>query len=405
MRRFNWRDEWPSSVKGPHFHGPAERCELPPDLGTQVALKTCVDEMAWLAYRPATADTVLVMGCAMRRRLVWTTCLLLAVCGCSRKEPPQFAYIPKLSELSNELQADVKRELVKYTGTFAQPRLIAAPDAPPADLARGQAVYQERCVQCHGVSGDGQGPAAKFMYPRPRDYRRGLFKFTSTPYGYRPLPSDLMRTVREGIRGTSMPGFALLPEQDLRAVVTYVLMLSRRGELENLLVETAEAEDEIDADAVEDDLVATVLRRWDEAEDAEVRPITPQPRFTAAHVERGKQAFLSKGCSKCHGDDGRGQTLENRGNDAWGQPTRAADLTSGMFRGGQRPLDIYRRIYAGVNGTPMPSFANALQSEPDAIWDLVAYVLSVSSHRRGGEIPPPGPIKPYLSDAAAGGGE
>jgi mono/diheme cytochrome c family protein len=76
-----------------------------------------------------------------------------------------------------------------------------------------------------------------------------------------------------------------------------------------------------------------------------------------------------------------------------------------MFRGGQRPLDIYRRIYAGVNGTPMPSFANALQSEPDAIWDLVAYVLSVSSHRRGGEIPPPGPIKPYLSDAAAGGGE
>ena len=344
------------------------------------------------------------MDCRQVRYAAWPIglALALALMGCQRTQVPEFVNAPKLGELPTELQTAVQTELVKYTGTFQRPVRLAPADEPAADLARGQAVYQERCVQCHGVSGDGQGPAAKYMYPKPRDYRRGLFKFTSTPYGSRPLRSDLVRTVKQGVRGTSMPGFSLLPEHDLQAVVDYVVMLSRRGEFEEQLVLTAESEEEIDPELVKADLVTTVLGRWYDAEDAAVRPLTPQPRFTAAHVERGKQAFLTKGCSKCHGDDGRGQTLENRGNDVWGQPTRAADLTSGMFRGGQQPIDIYRRIYSGVNGTPMPSFSNALQSEPDTVWDLVAYVFDVSNRRRSGEVPLPGPIKPYVSESADG---
>jgi mono/diheme cytochrome c family protein len=326
----------------------------------------------------------------------WLTGLTLMLVGCQRLETPQFVSHSKLGELPVKLQTAVQAELEKHSGTFQRPVLLVPADEPAGDLSRGQAVYQERCVQCHGVTGDGQGPAAKYMYPKPRDYRRGLFKFTSTPYGSRPLRADLVRTVRQGIRGTSMPGFSLLAERDLQAVVDYVEMLARRGEFEELLVLTAESEEEVDPETVKDDLVPTVERRWSEAEESAVRPLMPQPRFTMAHVERGKQAFLTKGCSKCHGDDGRGQTLENRGNDAWGQPTRAADLTSGMFRGGQQPVDIYRRIYSGVNGTPMPSFANALQSEPETIWDLVAYVLKVSNLRRSGEIPLPGPIKPFV---------
>lgn len=342
----------------------------------------------------------------MNRRLLFSAASLLgaAFClpGCHRAEVPQFVAASTSSELSSELKAAVQAELTKYTGTFEQPKLLAEADAAPADLARGQAVYQQRCVQCHGVSGDGQGPEAKYLYPKPRDYRRGLFKFISTNYGNRPLRDDLLRTVRAGVRGTSMPGFNLLPERDQLAVVDYVIMLARRGEVEQGLIGLAESEDEVAPDMVKDEVLATVLQRWDSAEANEVRPLTPQPKFTADHVTRGKQAFLTKGCSKCHGEDGRGQTKENRGNDVWGQPTRAADLTSGMLHGGARPLDIYRRIYAGINGTPMPGFANALQSEPDTIWDLTAYVLSVSAHRRAGQKPLPGPIKPYLAtDAGA----
>jgi mono/diheme cytochrome c family protein len=326
-------------------------------------------------------------------------CLALGVSGCHRAESPQFVTVAKLGELPGALQPAVQAELVKYTGTFEQPRLVAEKDAPAVDLVRGQAVYQERCVQCHGVSGDGQGPAAKYMYPKPRDYRRGLFKFISTAYGDRPLRDDLVRTVRNGIRGTSMPGFSLLQEQDIQSVVDYVVMLSRRGEFEQLLIDLVETEEAVDPELVKEEVLETVLRRWSSAADDEVVPLKPIPKFTSEHVERGKRAFLTKGCSKCHGEDGRGQTVDNRGNDVWGQPTRAADLTSGMLHGGTRPLDIYRRIYSGINGTPMPSFANALKDEPDTIWDLVAYVLTVSGHRRGGESPAPGPIRPYIPAA------
>jgi mono/diheme cytochrome c family protein len=239
------------------------------------------------------------------------------------------------------------------------------------------------------------------MYPRPRDYRKGIFKFTSTPYGYHPLREDLLRTVRQGIRGTSMPGFVLLPEQDQQAVVDYVILLARRGELEQQMVEQADAEGSVEEDVIKTDMVPFVLKRWTEAISMEAYPLTPQPRFTTENVERGKHAFLTKGCSKCHGDDGRGQTKENRGADIWGFQTRAADLSSGMLHGGGRPLDNYRRIFNGINGTPMPGFASALKEEPETIWDLVSYVLSVSGQRRRGDVPLPGAIKPYVPAVAA----
>lgn len=338
-----------------------------------------------------------MIRCDRLSSLLFLTLLL----GCHRAESPAYVASNDTKQLKPELQKAVDVELAKQTGGFLNPKLIIEPGETHADIRRGQAVYQERCVQCHGVSGDGAGPSGHYMYPRPRDYRKGIFKFTSTPYGIRPLREDLLRTVRQGIRGTSMPGFALLPEQDQQAVVDYVILLSRRGELEQQLIGLADAEDAIDEEIVKTELIPTVLTRWSEAIAMEVLPVTPQPRFTLEHVERGKQAFLTKGCSKCHGVDGRGQTKENRGTDAWGHQTRAADLTSGMLHGGNRPQDIYRRIYSGINGTPMPSFANVLKQEPDTIWDLVAYVLSVSNRRRQGDIPTPGPINPYVAATPA----
>ena len=83
----------------------------------------------------------------------------------------------------------------------------------------------------------------------------------------------------------------------------------------------------------------------------------------------------------------------NVGTDAWGNPTKAADLTSGMLRGGTEPMDIYRHIDAGINGTPMPSFRDSLQKEPERIWHLVSYVLKVADSRRNGEMPDPGMLE------------
>jgi hypothetical protein len=61
---------------------------------------------------------------------------------------------------------------------------------------------------------------------------------------------------------------------------------------------------------------------------------------------------------------------------------RSADLTAGMFHGGDRPIDIYRRIFAGINGTPMPGFGQSLAEQPETIWNLVHFVQYISSTRR-----------------------
>jgi mono/diheme cytochrome c family protein len=317
--------------------------------------------------------------------------LLLA--GCGRAVETAHEPSPQVAKLDAKFQAIISAILADECGTPTAPRLPGSGSESRARLRQGAAVYARNCRQCHGVSGGGNGPAARFMLPRPRNYRPGIFKFTSTVYGARPLREDLVRTVRRGIAGTSMPSFDLLPAAELEAVVDYVLALTHRGELETLLSDDAELEGQIDPKTVPEKVNA-VLARWKTARTQVVYPTTPMPELSRALAQKGKEAFLTKGCSKCHGDDGRGQTRENIGVDGWGFPTKAADLTSGMLRGGTEALDLYRHIDAGINGTPMPSFRGALAQEPETIWNLVAYVFELSNERRSGKIPEAGILKP-----------
>jgi len=267
----------------------------------------------------------------------------------------------------------------------------------------GAAVYRVRCAGCHGVTGDGQGEAAAYMQPKPRDYRQGVFKFTSTPYGMKPVRADLVRTIRRGAKGTAMPAFRWMSEEELQAVIDYVILLSQRGEVELYVATIAEIEydpsDDI-SDGVFLEGLTTVRDRWNAAESSVVYPLTPPPAYDDASIVEGRRAFLTRGCSKCHGDDGKGQTKwlsheyiaqqeslppaqrDQINLDVWNHPAPAADLTARMLHGGRRPIDIYRRIFTGINGTPMPSFSEALSAEPETIWQLVDYVQSIVEGRK-----------------------
>jgi mono/diheme cytochrome c family protein len=324
-----------------------------------------------------------------RKLAAFSIALVAVVVGCARQPDAVYVSSQQVQKLRSELQKQVLTVLKDRCGTPQTPKLLGRPDIKTSHLRHGEAVYSRYCVSCHGVTGDGNGIAATYLIPKPRDYRSGTFKFTSTTYGSKPLREDLLRTVKRGIRGTSMPSFSLFPPVDLDAVVDYVLVLTHRGELESQLAEEAEFNDSIERPRI-GELVKTVLDRWEQARARIVYPVTPMPEFTTEVVEQGKKAFLSLACAQCHGDDGRGQMATNVGVDAWGNPTKAADLTSGMLRGGTEPLDIYRHIDAGINGTPMPSFHANLQKEPETMWKLVAYVLRVADERRQGIIPDSG---------------
>ena len=345
---------------------------------------------------------------ANQKRITSSVCLLLAFAatGCERAEPTRWTSSEFVSALPDaELQKKLVDIVRENAGSAAEPRLVSHPEDDfdfELHLKQGQTVYMKRCVQCHGVNGDGNGPVADHLYPRPRDYTKGTFKFTSTPYGYKPRREDLIETVRRGVTGTSMPRFNRIKDKEVLAVVDYVMVLAQRGELEYQLAMEADASEELDPDYVPE-FVEDVIHRWKTARSNLTQPLTPQPELTADRARLGRTAFLSKGCSKCHGDDGRGHTKDNIGKDSWGFATRAADLSSGMLHGGQQPVDVYRRIMNGINGTPMPGFRSALQNEPETLWNLVAYVLEISNRRRFGEQIPAGLMKPYdtASNSAA----
>ncbi|MCL6502097.1 MAG: cytochrome c [Pirellulales bacterium] len=339
--------------------------------------------------------------------------LSLCVAGCAREQAPEYASSREVLALDESLQRAIRRHLAERCGTPQAPRLLGQDDLDPQHLRLGARVYQRQCAACHGMTGDGAGPVAEIMNPRPRDYRKGVFKFISTPYGSKPLRDDLVRTIRVGVRGTSMPSFHLLPDAELQAVVDYVLALTHRGELELRLAIEAENEGEIDPEILPD-LVAEVLEPWQAARTQVIVPPIAEPPYTRDSVYLGKQAFLTEkaGCFKCHGADGTGRTSENEQGfvDTWGQRTKAADLTSGLFRGGAEPVDIYRRIAGGVNGTPMPSYHQALSGQPETIWHLVHYVQYVSDARRrevqaayrAWRSPPSTPQQVQPDDAAGG---
>jgi hypothetical protein len=66
-----------------------------------------------------------------------------------------------------------------------------------------------------------------YLTPRPRDFTTGKYKIRTTETGSVPTDDDLMRTVRQGLYGTAMPGWErILSDGDIHDVVEYVKSLS-----------------------------------------------------------------------------------------------------------------------------------------------------------------------------------
>ncbi|MCE9630338.1 MAG: cytochrome c [Planctomycetia bacterium] len=336
--------------------------------------------------------------------------------GCSRVADTSYALRADTEKL--DLPAKHKAQIAEYLamfhGTPANPRM-ALPDpaaesgaeAPAAKagavaaaipridkpgydrlhLRRGHEAYMNQCAGCHGPTGDGKGPAGPYLNPPPRDYRNGVFKFTSTPRGSKPRREDLRRILKYGAKGTSMPAFRFLSDEDTEAVIDYVQVLASRGQLEIDLIREATDElsedDDFDPETVAD-FVQEISDSWDRAESELVRPITVNPPRTPETIHAGAVAFAELYCVKCHGPNARGSKSADVGQDIWGRTAYPANLAMGMLHGGRRPIDIYRRIYSGINGTPMPSskdpntaIGETPEQRSDRIWNLVHFITAV----------------------------
>lgn len=215
-----------------------------------------------------------------------------------------------------------------------------------AQREAGRVVYEHYCSQCHGENGDGAGVAKAVFWPTPRDFTRATFKIRTTLSGELPTDDDLKSIIRRGMPYTGMPAWPNLSEDELQNVVYYLKTFSE--------------------DFADPDFVPTPIT------------IPKAPGSNEESILRGREVYEENKCADCHGEYGRGDgksspTLKND----WNEPIKPADLTKRWtFRGGATKADIYRTFTTGLNGTPMPSYADLIAEEDR--WHLVNYVYSLS---------------------------
>lgn len=221
----------------------------------------------------------------------------------------------------------------------------------------GKNVYARRCEGCHGLTGNGNGPAATFMYKfKPRNFNAGVFKFRLTPSGSLPQDGDLYRTVTRGIRGSSMPSWHMLPDKVRIAVIQYIKY--------ELTVDRSDPEEPYHY-FVEEPAEAPMY-------------IGMAPEPSEDIVKHGKEVWQQAKCWECHGNSGKGDGDKSRElEDDFGYPILPADLTAGLYKSGPSVKDIYRTVTTGLSGTPMPSYGDSLPEEDR--WALAYFVLSLSA--------------------------
>ncbi len=268
-----------------------------------------------------------------------------------------YGYLPTqlASRLALACMAAVLLAVTSLAAQAADKPSGPRPETTPELLSEGQSVYFRRCSFCHGLLGDGEGPAAEYLDPRPRDFTLGTFKFRTTQSGELPTDEDLFRTISRGLPGTGMQAFdaALikngLTEQERWAVIAYIKTFAQEFE-------------DPDLDPVKTGKLVKL-------------PDARAP-FNADTVAKGKEVFKKAKCWSCHGMLGRGDGNKEFRKDDWGFTIRIRNVTHAWkIKAGAEVEDIYMRFSTGINGTPMPSFVKSL-SEEDR-WYLANYIKSL----------------------------
>jgi mono/diheme cytochrome c family protein len=217
-------------------------------------------------------------------------------------------------------------------------------------VERGRAVYDKWCWWCHGKRGAGDGPAAAYLMPKPRDFTLGIYKFKTTEGDTPPSDEDVMRVVSAGLPATAMPGWKdLLSEQQRRDVVA---------------------------------LLKTFSDIFQHEKPGPTISYAGAMRATPEVIAAGREVFRKAKCHECHGDAGKGEPSK-RLKDDWDEPLWPRNLTKPWtFRGGTEARDIFTRVTLGMPGTPMPVFGKP--GKPEALdeqerWQVAHYVASLAA--------------------------
>jgi len=244
-------------------------------------------------------------------------------------------------------------------------------------------LYNHRCAICHGEQGAGDGAAAEFLYPMPRDFTLALFKYKTSPGSALPRDEDLFDTIKFGLAGTGMPGWGeLLSDERIRSLIP---VIKRFDITAAWAPEEAEDEDfDEDGRYIKDDLSIST----------DIEPVEGRIAFSAESAAKGKERF-EEICGECHGKEGRGNITSGKQlADDWENRLWPRDLTKPWtWRVTQAAGDeeqsrdetikrIYERLSIGIPGTPMPAHRATEEGNEDPVsledrWHIANYVYTL----------------------------
>ncbi len=226
----------------------------------------------------------------------------------------------------------------------------------------GKQLYFRYCWGCHGFRGDGNGenwlptgsyPTAPYLNIQPRNFDAAVFKCRSTPTGTLPTDQDLYNSIGRGFVMTNMPSWITLTNQQRADLIAFVKSFSPRFKNEK-------PGDPINVPA--------------------------EPKLTVESIKHGQELFQKLECWKCHGPEGRGDgPSASTLTDSNDQPIRPYNFAVGSrFKCGVTNQDLYKIFITGLDGTPMPSFADVIK--PEEAWDLVHFLRTLQVTNKSPEL-------------------
>jgi cytochrome c oxidase cbb3-type subunit 2 len=217
----------------------------------------------------------------------------------------------------------------------------------------GRQLYYRYCWGCHGARGNGDGENAPYLNILPRNFVIGAFKCRSTPTGTLPLDSDLFSTLKRGINFTNMPNWSALTDQQRADLVAFI---------------------------------KTFSPRWKTEKPGDAIQVPAEPALSVASIKHGSELFQKLECWKCHGQEGRGDgPSASTLTDSNDQPIRPYNFTSdNRSKCGRTNQDLYKIFMTGLDGTPMPSFADVIK--PEDAWDLVHFLRTLQYNNKSPEL-------------------
>jgi mono/diheme cytochrome c family protein len=257
---------------------------------------------------------------------------------------------------------------------FDTPQKLGGQWVSAETLNVGHDTYMNYCMQCHGVEGDGRGPAAQGSMPLPRNFKLGIFKFGSVSTGELPTDEDLKRTIRYGLRGTPMLPWDI-SEKRLNAVVQYIKTFSPRWKEEAPGTPVALSKDP-----------------WG-------------PELASQAIEQGKKIYHGFAqCHQCHPAYLTVEEISQYSKEISGNEVKEIrsnphlstlldsshevkimppDFTKSSIKTYGSVETIYRVLGTGIGGTAMPAWKGLLSAKGDAEeseknqWAVAYYVESL----------------------------